>query len=567
MNEWLKKFFGGLKDKWSKWKPIQKVILIVIILAVIAAIIITASVSRKDSSVKLFSAQVSDQQTLTRILDRIDIEHVEVTEKDGFIYVKDEATKRRLHSILNDENLIPSDIDIWSDYFDRSWSTTDADQNVKLGIKKQQELERFLKNYDDIQDATVTLELPPTKLLAETQDPVTCSVIIRTKNGSSLTTDRNRIKGIERAVLGAVEGLKKEYLIITDVDGNQINNDLDMKEFDRLSAIEKGERMKVQRETGIRAKILKAFQSTYGRDRVRDILVSVDMDLSEVEENSVDYHGITIKEDNPDTPFDDSEIVLKTEISSQTVNKKWQGELFNPEGPSGVEGQNPPVYSDLSNQVGSSEETGVTANYVIPTVNTHKIKAPKVDKVTVSVNIDGKWRLVPDGKGGYELDEFGWRRRTYIPLTPQEITDAENIIKGAVGYDRDAGYQVYVTNTAYDRDEEHQQEDKAYFAKQQRYKTFILVLVAIVVVLIGFIVFRVISKAIEKKRREREARLLAEQQAAREKQLWDARDEGVAVTMSVEETRRMELQENAITMAKEHPEDVAMLIRTWLMEE
>ena len=58
-----------------------------------------------------------------------------------------------------------------------------------------------------------------------------------------------------------------------------------------------------------------------------------------------------------------------------------------------------------------------------------------------------------------------------------------------------------------------------------------------------------------------------EQQAARERALWDAKDEGMEVTMSVEETRRMELQENAITMAKEHPEDVAMLIRTWLMEE
>ena len=69
------------------------------------------------------------------------------------------------------------------------------------------------------------------------------------------------------------------------------------------------------------------------------------------------------------------------------------------------------------------------------------------------------------------------------------------------------------------------------------------------------------------RRREREARLLAEQQAARERALWEAKDEGMEVTMSVEETRRMELQENAISMAKEHPEDVAMLIRTWLMEE
>ena len=37
--------------------------------------------------------------------------------------------------------------------------------------------------------------------------------------------------------------------------------------------------------------------------------------------------------------------------------------------------------------------------------------------------------------------------------------------------------------------------------------------------------------------------------------------------MSVDAGARMELQENAINMAREHPEDVAQLIRTWLMEE
>ncbi|MBO4640779.1 MAG: flagellar M-ring protein FliF, partial [Treponema sp.] len=110
-------------------------------------------------------------------------------------------------------------------------------------------------------------------------------------------------------------------------------------------------------------------------------------------------------------------------------------------------------------------------------------------------------------------------------------------------------------------------EDAAYFARIQRQRMIVLILIAVVVVLLGFILFRVISKEIERRRREREARLLAEQQAARERALWDAKDEGMEVTMSVEETRRMELQENAITMAKEHPEDVAMLIRTWLMEE
>ena len=73
---------------------------------------------------------------------------------------------------------------------------------------------------------------------------------------------------------------------------------------------------------------------------------------------------------------------------------------------------------------------------------------------------------------------------------------------------------------------------------------------------------------IERRKRLREEELLRQQQAAREQALWNATDEsGVQVTMSVEESRRAELQENAINMAKEHPEDVAMLIRTWLMEE
>jgi flagellar M-ring protein FliF len=53
----------------------------------------------------------------------------------------------------------------------------------------------------------------------------------------------------------------------------------------------------------------------------------------------------------------------------------------------------------------------------------------------------------------------------------------------------------------------------------------------------------------------------------REAALVDADNEGVEVSMSVEEKRRMELQENAINLAKEHPGDVAQLIRTWLSEE
>ena len=67
---------------------------------------------------------------------------------------------------------------------------------------------------------------------------------------------------------------------------------------------------------------------------------------------------------------------------------------------------------------------------------------------------------------------------------------------------------------------------------------------------------------------EKQNELLRKQQADREQALWAAQDDAnMNISMSVEESRRAELLENAINLAKEHPEDVALLIRTWLMEE
>jgi flagellar M-ring protein FliF len=87
------------------------------------------------------------------------------------------------------------------------------------------------------------------------------------------------------------------------------------------------------------------------------------------------------------------------------------------------------------------------------------------------------------------------------------------------------------------------------------------------VLLIAFVIFRLVSKAIERQRLAAEEALARERQAARERALMEAEQEGVEVSMSVEERKRMELQENVISMAKDHPEDAAQLIRTWLLED
>ena len=65
----------------------------------------------------------------------------------------------------------------------------------------------------------------------------------------------------------------------------------------------------------------------------------------------------------------------------------------------------------------------------------------------------------------------------------------------------------------------------------------------------------------------REEQLALEQQRMREAALRAAEEEGIDVELSLEEKARMELQQNAINLAKERPDDVAQLLRTWLAEE
>ena len=569
MNEWLKNMMGKLKGLWSKWKPIQKVIIIGIVLVVIVVIIASARLSSAPTTVRLFNAPVTDQAALTNILDRLSQENVEAyTTEDGYISVADDLTARRMREILVSEDLVPSSIDPWASFYDRSWSTTDADQNVKLKNTIQKQLKQHIEAINDIQMADVNIVLPENQLFTVDQNPVTASVIIKTKPTSSFLTDRKRILGLQKLVLSAVEGLKAENLIIADFEGNQINDFEGMAESDRIDIIAKQQKLIRKQETEIRAKILKAFQNTYTEDRCRDMIVAVEMDMSQKTSDSTIYTPIERKKDNPDTPYDDSEYVDTLPISQQTVTKEWQGTGFNPEGPAGVEGQNPPVYSDMSNVIGKSTETGITQNNVINTTQTSQISSPKIDRISVSVNLDGKWKKVINPETGNPvIDEDGSIKRIYTALTPTELSEAEKSIKGAIGYNRDRGDLVVVTNIAYDRDEEFAKEDAEYFAQLQRRRTVLLILIAVAVVLIGFILFRIISRELERRRRLREEELLRKQQAAREAALWEAKDNGMEVTMSVEETRRMELQENVIAMAKEHPEDVAMLIRTWLMEE
>lgn len=570
MNEWLSKMMAQLKEFWKSASVIKKVILFAVIAAVIIAVVVAARVSSAPATVRLFNAPVTNESTRDQILDRLSEENVQAfTDEAGYISVLDEKTARKMRSILISEGLTPSRWDPFADFYNRSWSTTDKEQNVKLKNAVTSKIQQQLEALDDISAAFVTINIPESQLFTADQKPVSASITLRLRNGSDLDTNKKRQKNLQRLVLTMVEGLTAENLTISDTSGAVLNDFEGMEDSTRLTNIEKEQKIRHQEEAKLKAAILSHLQTLANERRIGDLVVNLDMDMSKESSEATIYSPIVRKVDNPDTPYDDSEMVDTLPLSQQTVTKEWQGTGYNPEGPAGVEGQTPPVYSDMSNVIGKSVETGVTQNNVINTTVVKKEISPQIGRRSVSVNVDGKWTLLKDPKThGYIVDEeTGGLKRTYTAVPAEELAEYKKLVESAINYDKVRGDMVVVTNIQVDRTAEFEEFDNAYFKAQQTKKTILLSLIAVAVVLVGFILFRIISKEMERRRRAREEELLRQQQLAREQALWEAKDEAQTVTMSVEESRRAELQENAINMAKEHPEDVAMLIRTWLMEE
>ncbi len=567
MNEWLKKLSAHIKTLWGKWTLVQKGILAGIIAAAVIIMVLLASWSAKPSFVLLIDTPVTDASLRDRIILRLNEENVKTSvSESGLISVKDEQTAREMRSILIREDLIPKNADPWELFDVERWTRTDFERNIDIRRAVIEEVRRHIKALEDVDDASVVVNLPQDKLFKADQNPVTASVIIYPKPGSDISGNRKKIEGIQKLLKYAVEGLSDDNITIADNQGTILNDFSSMKDFDRLSIIEKQQKIIAKLETQYEAKILNALQTTYGNDRVRDLSIKIDMNMSERTSETVEFLPFVEKPDNPDTPYDDSVTRPSVTRSSQTATTTYQGTGFNPEGPGGVEGQTAPSYKDTSNLTGLSTQSIVKTNEEIGSRKTSEIVSPEMGRRTVSVNIDGIWRKKKDEKGNYVITD-GHIEREYIPISDEELQKATKAVENAIGYNAARSDSVSVLNIPFDRTSQFEKEDAVYFNAIQRRRIILISLAGIALLLLLFILYRVISRERERRKRIREEEMLRQHQLERERALWEAEQANNEVSMSVEEMKRREILDNVVNIAREHPEDVALLLRTWLLEE
>ncbi|MCL2759795.1 MAG: flagellar M-ring protein FliF [Treponema sp.] len=566
--EFFKKLFTKVTALWANWSMQQRIIAAAVVVVLLGVVIALFRVSASPVLSPVFDRPITDEAMRYRIIDRLNQEDVRVTvTPDNIIRVADEGTARRMRVILIRENLVPSGIDPWQIFDKERWTLTDMERNINLQRAQERMIADHIRAIEGVDNVELRVVWSRRELFISDQNPRSASVTIIPTPGSDITQNRSKIEGIQKILQYAIEGLEPGNIAITDHTGLILNDFENMAAIDRLNLIERENRFIRQMETHYRGVVLQSIQRIYSSDRVRDLNIKIDMDMSKRTIDTKESFPVTIKPQTPGLPYDDSilrESILVSETISETL---WEGTGFNPEGPAGVEGQVPPAFRDMSNLYGRMTQSTRTHNEEINQRLIQEERSPSIDRVTVSVNIDGVWKRKFDAKGNPVILPDGTIERDYIPIQPEDLRRVEGLIRDAIGYNSARGDSVTVHNLAVDRSAEFGLEDAAYFRKKQLQTTIVIFIAGLTLMLFGFMLFRMISREMERRKRLAEEERARREQMLRESAMAEAEQEGEDVSISLEERTRMQLMESAINMAKEHPEDAAQLIRTWLLEE
>ena len=569
MNERLRALLAQLGTLWGKWSVTQKAILFSVLGVTVLAVVLIGVFSAAPSMVPLIGTPVKEENDRARIVGVLDQEGVKYKSgPDNMIYVEDQKTARRIRTILFREDLIPARTDPWAIFDVERWTLTDFERDVNLQRALTKSLEQHILGVDDVDAVSVTLVVPKKELFEEDQKQVSASVILTPRPGSDIAANRKKIEGIQKIIKFAVAGLKDENLVITDQNGIQLNDFEGQMGVDRIEIARRELKTKKELEQQYKSEILNSLRGMFGADRVQIVKIDILLDMSKQTVNTEEHFPVTIRKDNPRTPFDESEVVASITLSKEVKEEQFEGTGFNPEGPPGQEGQTPPAYKDLSNLVGKYSQSSMIQNEVVNKRSTVEEKSPwAISRITAAVAIDGVWKRVYNAKGQLELNTDGSIKREYLPVTDGDLKKAEALLRDAVGFSRDRGDSVTVEHLQFDRNRQFGDEDLELRQQRQVRTTILSVIIGLAGLLAAIVLYRLLAKEMERRRRLKEEELARQHQAMREAALRRAEEEGAEVELSVEDRARLEMQENAVNMAREHPEDVAQLIRTWLLEE
>ena len=283
----------------------------------------------------------------------------------------------------------------------------------------QGELERTITAIDMVSSARVHITQPEKSVFSKKGEHPTSSVMLRLRSGAELT--QKQVKGIANLVAGSVEGLAAENVTIIDVYGNLLTKKEDGEDNLGLEAT----RLQYQREIekGYAQQIEQMLSRVLGAGKVvARVSANMDFSVNEREEESYDPGG---------------QVMRSLRSVEEGVGASQRG---------GIPGvvanltNDPDLLSPPSaNSENTSRREEVKNFEVSRAVSRTIVPRGRLTKLTVAVLVDGTYEAVPAPDGSGE-------QQVFKPLSSEVLSQIENLVRGAVGYDAARGDSITVEN-------------------------------------------------------------------------------------------------------------------------
>jgi flagellar M-ring protein FliF len=464
------------------------------------------------------------------VVDQLDTQGTpyELTDGGSTVMVpRDQVYATRI--ALSGEGL-PADSDNqgYSILDDQGMSLSQDQQDVNFKRAMEGELSKTIEAIDGVETAVVHLAIPQKEVFAEEQDPVTASVLVKTRPGTTL--DPEQVQAVVNLVASSVDGLDPDQVTVADATGavlsapGQTTGDSSRNQM--VSDVQDQYRSKLQ---AMLDRVLGAGNST--------VQVTAVLDFDDAVVETTDY---SVAEGVP--PRSQSS-------SSETYN-----------GPGSAAQVGGVVGTDGNTEVGaggaadsSYQSTTTTQDNAIDKRTERRASAPGSIE---SLNV------------GVALDSAALARAGIDP------TEVRSLVVATAGIDKARGDKVAINELTFDRTSEEAaakalkaaDAEKAAADKQQLYRNVGLgVLVALMVLLAVLMARR------RAKKREETTAYLVEQLRADQlgrvtaTQIMEPSPAELALA-EADASRGRHMKAEIDDLIARQPDDVAALLRGWLAE-
>lgn len=522
-------------DVFRAFTPGQKVTAVLgTIGLVFGAVLLYSWVSAPQYAPLFTNLSAKDASAVVSKLDAQGTKY-QITGGGGTILVpQDEVYKDRI--ALSGDGL-PSGSDGGYSLLDnQSLSTSDFQQQVTYKRAMEGELSKTLSAMDGVNSAVVHLALPSKQVFSDNQDPTTASVLLDVKPG--VTLDDSQVQAVVHLVASSIDGLDPSKVTVADQAGNLLSVPSDgtgssIAATTRDKQTAAFEAAQTQRIQAILDRVVGPGNGT--------VQVTADLNYDQATQSSTTY-----KQAAPNG--------LAT--SQTTTSEDYKGA-----GAGGAAGAAGVVGPDGQLQTGSTSATGTgtpsdqstyskkssTSDQALDTTTTNTVIAPgAVNSLHVGIVLDQK------------------------KVGSVDTNALQQSIASAIGYDAKRGDTLNVSQLPFDRSAEQAAaaELAAQSAADQQaqltgyLKTGIPAVLLLLLLVVGWLRARKRAKAREEAT-EYVVGQLREEAAIRASMAHDLADAAPAAAAATEdEALRRELAE----LVEQQPEDVAALLRGWLVE-